>query len=96
MTPNIAAEHRRLAILQLLVKDPDYSINDNLLQQLLGQIGHGVGMAVVRADLAWLEQLGLLATSELPGCTIAVLRNDGVDVANGVATMPGIARPRPA
>jgi Fe2+ or Zn2+ uptake regulation protein len=96
MIPNIAAEHRRLAILQLLAKDPDYSINDTLLQQLLGQVGHGVGMAVVRADLAWLEQLGLLATSELPGCTIAVLRNDGVDVANGVATVPGIARPRPA
>jgi Fe2+ or Zn2+ uptake regulation protein len=96
MISNIAAEHRRLAILQLLAKDPDYSINDTLLQQLLGQVGHGVGMAVVRADLAWLEQLGLLATSELPGCTIAVLRNDGVDVANGVAGVPGIARPRPA
>jgi Fe2+ or Zn2+ uptake regulation protein len=88
-------EQRRLTILQLLLKDPDYSINDTLLQQLLGQVGHGVALAVVRADLAWLEQLGLLATSELPGCTIAILRNDGVDVANGVAVVPGIARPRP-
>lgn len=88
-------EQRRLTILQLLAKDQDYSINDTLLQQLLGQIGHGVAMPVVHADLAWLEQLGLLATSELPGCTIAILRNDGLDVAKGVAVVPGIARPRP-
>jgi Fe2+ or Zn2+ uptake regulation protein len=95
MNRNMETEQRRLTILQLLLKDPDYSINDTLLQQLLGQVGHGVALAVVRADLAWLEQLGLLATSELPGCTIAILRNDGVDVANGVAVVPGIARPRP-
>ncbi len=88
-------EQRRLTILQLLAKDHDYSINDSLLQQLLGQLGHGVAMSVVHADLAWLAQLGLLATNELPGCTIAILCNDGVDVAKGVAVVPGIARPRP-
>jgi Fe2+ or Zn2+ uptake regulation protein len=95
MNRNMETEQRRLTILQLLLKDQDYSINDTLLQQLLGRVGHGVSLAVVRADLAWLEQVGLLATSELPGCTVAILRNDGVDVANGVAVVPGIARPRP-
>lgn len=93
---DIQTEARRLLILQLLQQDPDYSINDGLLQQLLRAQGYGVAIAVVRADLAWLEQLGLLSTNELPGCTVAILRNDGVDVASGVSTVPGIARPRPA
>lgn len=93
---DIQQEHRRLAILQLLKEDPDYSINDDLLQRLLAAQGYGVAMAVVRADLAWLEQLGLVSTNALPGVTVAVLRNDGVDVACGVSVVPGIARPRPA
>lgn len=93
---DIQQEHRRLAILQLLKEDPDYSINDDLLQRLLAAQGYGVAMAVVRADLAWLEQLGLVSTNALPGVTVAVLRNDGVDVASGVSVVPGIARPRPA
>lgn len=95
MANDIQTETRRLAILQLLQRDPDYSINDALLQPLLASQGHGVAMAVVRADLAWLEQLGLLSTNALPGCTVAILRNDGVDVACGVSVVPGIARPRP-
>ncbi|MCF7964009.1 MAG: hypothetical protein K9L79_00550 [Methylobacter tundripaludum] len=93
--PDIQSEHRRLMILQLLQKDPDYSINDTLLQQLLASLGYGVALAVVRADLAWLEQLSLIVTNPLPNCTVAILRNDGLDVATGVSVMPGIARPRP-
>lgn len=93
--PDIQSENRRLTILQLLQKDPDYSINDMLLQQLLASLGYGVALAVVRADLAWLEQLNLIATNPLPNCTVAILRNDGLDVATGVSVVPGIARPRP-
>lgn len=93
---DIQQEARRLAILQLLKADPDYSINDDILQRLLASQGFGVALAVVRADLAWLEQLGLISTNALPGMTVALLRNDGVDVACGVAVVPGIARPRPA
>lgn len=94
--PDIQTENRRLMILQLLQKDPDYSINDTLLQQLLASLGYGVALAVVRADLAWLEQLNLIATNALPNCTVAILRSDGVDVATGMSVVPGIARPRPA
>ena len=93
---DLQTEHRRLLILQILQKDQDYSVNDDLLQKLLAAQGYGVALAVVRADLAWLEQVGLLSTNELPGVTVALLRNEGVDVATGVAVMPGVARPRPA
>lgn len=92
---DVVTEHRRLALLQLLQQDPDYSINDSLLQQLLAAQGHGAGIAVIRADMAWLEQLSLLSISRLPGCCVAVLRAEGLDVANGTSLVPGIARPRP-
>lgn len=89
------AAARRLAILQLLKEDADYSLNDSLLHELLGYRGFGIARDVLLGDLSWLEQQGLLATRDLPGCTVAVLRNRGIDVASGVASVPGIARPRP-
>ncbi|PPD36787.1 MAG: hypothetical protein CTY18_03095 [Methylomonas sp.] len=92
---DVVSGHRKLALLQLLQQDPDYSINDTLLQQLLAAQGHGVSIAVVRADMAWLEQLSLLSISYLPGCYVAVLRSEGLDVASGISVVPGIARPRP-
>lgn len=90
-----AAEWRRLEILKLLVEDPDYSINDILLQELLRERGLAVSMALLRADIAWLEEVNLVTSRELPGCVVAVLLNDGVDVVNGMSRIPGIARPRP-
>jgi Fe2+ or Zn2+ uptake regulation protein len=92
---DLKTELRRLTILQLLQLDPDYSINDAMLQQLLHYRGQGASVAMVQADLAWLEQLGLLTTRDLPGCIVAVLRSSGIDVALGTAIVPGIARPRP-
>lgn len=92
---DLMGAQRRLTILQLLQKDPDYRLNDAMLQELLGMRGHGVSMARVRADLVFLEQSGLIVVQELPGCSVAILRNDGVDAASGVSQFPGVARPRP-
>lgn len=96
MASDPQTEARRLAILQLLQRDPDYSINDDILHKLLIGLNQGVAMSVLHADLAWLERLGLVATTQLPSYTIAMLRGEGVDVACGLSTVPGIARSRPA
>lgn len=95
MTSDLLMEGRRLLILQLLQQDPNYSINDRLLHTLLSQAGQGALLAVVRDDLAWLEDRGLLATNALYGCTVAVLCGEGVDVALGLAHVQGVARPGP-
>ena len=92
---DLQQEQRRLTILQLLKQDPGYQLNDAMLQELLRYRGIRVSYAVIYADLAWLEELNLVTTDELPGCTVAHLRNAGVDVADGVSHIPGIARPRP-
>ncbi len=92
---DIAAEHRRLAILQCLKEDADYRMNDALLQSVLKLVGESAPMHVLNADIAWLEQLGLVAKELLPACTMVVLRKEGLDVAEGLTVIPGIARPQP-
>jgi len=90
------ASHRRLAILQVLADDSDYSANDRLLQEMLSLQGFGVSQSLLRADCAWLEEQGLLVVRNLPSCQVVSLRARGVDVANGVTVVPGVARPGPA
>ena len=92
---DIKTEHRLLTILQLLKDDPDYKIDFHLLQESLKMVGRGVSGAVLISDLTLLEEMKLVSTTNIAGCTIAVLRNRGVDVADGVAVVPGVARPRP-
>lgn len=89
------SEDRRLKVLRTLQVSNDYRMSDALLQAALAAIGCGVSVAVIRGDLAWLERQGLVTTTQLAGMTVAILRNEGVDVANGVSVVPGIARPRP-
>lgn len=91
----LQTENRRLYLLKTLKLSGDYRMSDMLLQAALERIGYGASLAVIRSDLAWLEQLGLLSTETLPGMTIAHLNNEGVDVASVVSRVPGIAHPRP-
>jgi repressor of nif and glnA expression len=92
---DIKAEKRRLVILQLLKDDPDYKIDDELLQQLLAELGYGISAIALQGDLHILSELGLISVTDLAGCTLSVLRSRGVDVAKGLSKVPGIARPRP-
>lgn len=89
-------ENRRLYILKTLQVSVDYRMSDMLLQAALNKIGHGVALSVLRGDLAWLERQGLVSTSSLGDMTMALLRKEGLDVANGLAIVPGIDRPQPA
>lgn len=87
--------HRRLYILKTLQVSAGYRMSAELLREALGRIGYVTPMAVLEADLAWLKQLDLLGTTDLCGMTIAMLRSEGVEVADGTTIIPGIARPRP-
>lgn len=96
----IMEEDRRLVILRCLHEDADYSINESLLVKALAAYGHGVGRAVVLADLAWLAEVGLVTVEALPRAgreplQVATLTNRGAEVAEGRARVPGVARPTP-
>ena len=96
MSDDLVTENRRLHILKCLKSTGDYRLSDLLLHDMLKRIGMGVSLSVVRGDLAWLEQQSLLSIQSIGDLNIALLRNEGVDVAEGVSSVPGIARPRPA
>jgi polyribonucleotide nucleotidyltransferase len=89
-------EDRRLAILRLLESQQGYHLNDSVVQDALSRLGHAVSRDQVRTDFAWLDEVGLLSVEVvLDRVHIAKLTSRGVDVAKGLATVPGVKRPRP-
>lgn len=87
---------RRLCILRLLAEDPGYSHNDSVVQSALATLGHRVSREMVRADFAWLSQVGLVSVEEINATIhVAELTPRGLDVARGNATVPGVKRPGP-
>jgi hypothetical protein len=92
---DLVAADIRLAILQLLEEDPDYSYNDRILRSLLGRLGHSLSGDRVSTELHWLAEQGCVTVEPAGSLLIARLTSRGEDVALGHTVVPGIARPRP-
>lgn len=93
---NFIAEDRRLVILRFLADDNDYRLNDSILQKALDQVGHNVSRDMVRSDLSWLEEQGLITVEVvLDQIHVAELTKRGLDVAEGRSKVPGVKRPEP-
>lgn len=89
-------EGRRLAILRILARRTQYTTNEySLNDELVGAYAHHVSRDRLHADLAWLEEQGLVIVQQPRAGWIATLTARGADVAAGLATTPGVARPRP-
>ncbi len=90
------AENRRLTILRMLDGTPGYSLNDAVVQATLEQFAHKVSRDVVSSDFSWLSEQGLVDVEAVTAHVwVATLTQRGVDVANGRAEHPGVARPSP-
>lgn len=90
------AEDRRLVILRLLADQHGYALNESTLQTALEAFAHAVSRDTVRADAAWLEEVGLVTTELVAGKTLVVtITTRGVDVARGRSIVPGVKRPSP-
>ncbi len=93
------AEHfaadRRLTILKLLEASAGYTANEFVLQVALAEHGHSVSRDLLRTDLAWLAEQGVLSVTQGPHMQSATITERGADVANARATVPGIKRPIP-
>lgn len=95
MSHTAITENRRLHLLKCLKLSPRYTMSNALLKDMLARIGLSESLAVIDNDLAWLERLDLITTNELGNITLAMLRQEGVDVVDGVTVVKGIARPLP-
>lgn len=91
----IVTEDRLLAVLSLLKNSQAYQAGAPMLQLALASLGHAVALETVVADLAWLRDAGLTTLRDVGTVHIATLTRRGMDVANGLTQVPGVARPRP-
>ena len=87
--------HRRRIVLGALKQDPDYSINESMLRSILREFGFSVSRDLMKTELAWMVEQGLITTKEVGGILVARLTNRGDDVATGAVVVPGVARPDP-
>lgn len=90
---DVLQSDRRLVILRLL-QECGFELNESVLQTALEQFGHRVTRDVVRGELEWLKEQGLV-TVEVLGerIHVATLTERGGDVATGRAKHPGVKRP---
>ncbi|BBV15054.1 hypothetical protein IOMTU157_0270 [Citrobacter portucalensis] len=87
-------QDQRLVLLRSLLDCGD-SANESILQTCLQTYGHKVSRDTVRTQLAWLREQGLVTLSDVSGCYVAEITGRGDEVASGLATIPGVKKPRP-
>ena len=90
----VRSDKRKLAILRLLQSEPDYKISSIDLQDTLALMGHGVALFQINIDVAELHKLKLVSINEGDGVVVTLL-HAGIDVANGLSAVHGVARPSP-
>ena len=89
-------EHRRLAILSMLMQASEYQLNESLLASTLHAMALTVSHDALRTQLAWLREQGLVTIEEVAGLQIATLTQRGMEAAQGIIEVPGVRRPPPA
>lgn len=92
---DVETEDRRLVLLRGLAAAAQYRANAYLLRRYVESVGHTASAAVIETDIAWLAEQGLVDRRVTQGVTVATLTTRGLDVADGAAVVPGVARPRP-
>lgn len=93
---NFETEDRRLVLLKGLAAAAQYRANAYLLRRFCDQVGHTASADKIAGDLAWLVEAGLItSTAPAPDVVVATLTTRGLDVADGRAVHPGVAKPRP-
>ena len=91
----VETQDRRLVILRGLQAAAHYTANAYLMRRYCESLGHTISADRIEQDIAWLAEQGLVTRKATEGVTVATLTQRGQDVADGSATVPGVARPRP-
>lgn len=87
-------EHVRLAVLRWLQERPAHAGNDSLLATAMGELGLPITRDQLRAQIAWLEEQGLVRVQRPRESVLVVsLRERGAEVALGLAHVDGVQRP---
>lgn len=93
---NAVREHLRAVLLGILEDLPGYAANDAILADLARSKGVVNSIDVVRTEVRWLEEQGLVTVEDFAGeLLVATLTRRGLEVATGIARVPGVARALP-
>ncbi|MDH4122387.1 MAG: hypothetical protein OEV94_11860 [Deltaproteobacteria bacterium] len=87
--------HRRLEILKLLNATPGYTAGQHILAAAMPKTGVPATADQVTVELAWLAEQGLVSLTTGGGLSTAQITQRGIEAANGLAIIPGVARPSP-
>ena len=89
-------EHLRLTLLRLLAdQGGGYAANESVLADAANRYGFRASRDVIRGELAWLAEQGLIEREEVGELAVATLTQRGLDTAEGRAGVPGVKRPSP-
>ncbi len=89
------AADRRLIILQALDEAAGYRLRETVLGSAVEALGAAASRDRLRADLVWLAEQGLIELDQSADVWLARITARGLDVAQGRADCPGVARPLP-
>jgi Fe2+ or Zn2+ uptake regulation protein len=85
-------KHRRLSILRILDAAPGYASNEAILHQMVNHFGITSTRDQVRSELTWLAEQGLVRNEDLGSLLMTRATERGIDLAQGMANHPDIAR----
>lgn len=92
----LIAENQRRIMLKFLAQAPAYSLVSQHLRLAVNEVLPAPMSAdAVATQLAWLEEQGLVKREKVGETTVARLKQRGLDIVEGAATMPGVERPGP-
>lgn len=92
---DLMTEERRLQLLRLLAESNAYTASVDVLHMVLGQMGLGVSHDRLGTELEWLAEQGLVLLKRIGAVAAVEVSVRGLDVARGLARVPGVARPQP-
>lgn len=88
-------EEARLCILKALSAEPNYSLNDALLQTVLATYAINRSREWIREELRRLVDLGAVTITEAGTSVIVTATQKGIDHVNGLLVVEGVKRPSP-
>lgn len=89
------SRHRRLAVLRHLAEVPEYVSNASILQDVLTRLGLPISYDALITELMWLREQGFVQFDPDTAFVVVTATRRGVDLARGLASHPGVQRPRP-
>lgn len=89
----LKSEHRALAVLRMLQREPSYMSNEEIVRSYFELVGLACSRDQTTACLAVLQRAGLIEVSTVERLTVIQLTAKGEEVAKGLVVVEGVLRP---